>query len=253
MPPVDRNLVAAALLEQHRWEFNCEAMYRKGLASEPIDEACLSDMLRSFGIARNLSLAGKKALQDQLPEIANQHRKQPHDWEAIFAMTGNRTCGLYIEGSAANGGAPRSFVSGLTKVLWFADSHKMPMFDSLTCASVGAQGKTQSEKAISFYKLLRDKWGYDEVFERLSKLKKDSPPSWGFFPERLIDKLLLFKGLKPNAMENRVLLGSENRRKVYLDLVGPSLAKELHGLLEEICDTLESTRFNQRLSVLARN
>lgn len=256
MPLVDRNLLAAALLEQHRWEFNCEAIYRKGLSSKPVDEACLSDMLLSFGIARNLSPAGKKALRDGLPEIAILHQEQPDNWQAIFETTGNRMCGrehLYIEGSAARGGAPRFVVSGLTKVLWFAGSHKKPMFDRLTCLAVGARGETQSEKAINFYKLLEDEWGYGEVFGKLSKLKEDSPPSWGFFPERLIDKLLLFKGLKQGAMETRTLLGSENRRKAYLDLVGSSLARELHGLLEAICETLESTKFNRRLSILAQN
>jgi hypothetical protein len=238
--------IEAALFEQHRWEFNCEAIYRKGLRSDPVDKACLDDMLKMFGIARTLSKKGKLQLMKSLPRISETHKKAPKDWESIFQVT-NDCCNhdLYIEGSQTRPkeGRPRVFISGLTKVLWFAGTHRMPMFDTLTCKAVRPSGRTGAEKAANFYKLLDDVWEYGCIFDRLENVRKSSKPSWCFFPERFIDKLLLFKGRKPEDF----LMGSDSRRNSYLSALKKPAREELEAMVPKLCEALECTHFYKNI------
>ncbi len=240
-------MVEAALFEQHRWDLGCEAMYRVGLQQNCVDIAILDDMLRTFGVARNLSSLGKGELQKHLPEIASEHREDPNDWARIFALTGS-TGRLSIPGSATKGGEARTFVSGLTKVLWFVGTHQMPMFDSLTSNAVKPSGNSQVEKAIAFYKALRDSWGFEEVHSKLKEAAASSLTGWRFFPERFIDKLLLIKGLPTSAIAERFLMGNEARRKIYLTSLPESTRKELADLAGAIPNALNDTKFATEFS-----
>ncbi len=246
---VNTELVLAALLEQHRWEFNCEALYRKGLGSDTIDEACLDDMLRTFGIARNLSGGGRKVLLDQLPNIAKLHKKTPQDWKSIFQVTADIKGPepFFIQGSQTKQKTSRRFVSGLTKVLWFAGAHQMPMFDSLTCNAVKPRGTSTTEKAIGFYQDLHTKWDYGSAFNRLEAVGKAHMTNWHFAPERFIDKLLLIKGLTKQNFENSFLMGKHDRRINYLELLSETSRNELNNFVGPLCGALESTVFYARL------
>lgn len=256
MALVDKDLVEAALFEQHRWEFNCEKLYRKALTSPQIEVAFLDDMLRTFGIARNLSSDGKVVLREQLQSIAKVYKEAPGEWERIFELTcvaqSKSKNPFYIKGSDSRPNSPRCFVSGLTKVLWFADAHKLPMFDTFTSSVVKCSGNTQAQRAANFYRKLEDVWKYSQVFSALENVKKNQKISWCFFPERLLDKLLLIKGVrKKNTLDERFLLGSANRRSIYIETLGRPLGEELRGLVEPICQALDATAFNNQLSECA--
>ncbi len=250
----DQELVEAALFEQHRWECSCEGMYREGLSSKPVDEACFADMLKTFGIARNLSENGNEALRQQLPKIAELHLQNPKDWKKIFDSTvpkakANAAAHFSIEGSKTKGDASRAFVSGLTKVLWFAGTHDMPMFDSLTCRAVRAKGKTQADKAVHFYEVLEKDWMYRELFVVLQKLASTATAGWCFFPERFIDKLLLIKGLPEGDFEKRFLMGSAARRESYLNSLPASARDELKGLVVPLCNAYNLSHFSTKLKL----
>jgi len=247
-----QELVEAALLEQHRWEFNCEYMYRKGLRSVPIDRACLLDMLRTFGVARNLSRIGTHNLYQKLPKIAECHRLSPHDWKTIFQLTSEKSIktedrDLYIEGSPLTNREPRAFVSGLTKVLWFAGSHEMPMFDRFTCNAVRPAGDTQAAKAADYFTKLIKYWGYQEVYDKINLSKINLELSWCFFPERFLDKILFLKGLDRAGFADHALMGTQARRDIYLQSLSEVSREELKALCSSISCNIKDTSFLKKL------
>lgn len=217
-------------------------------------------MLRTFGVSRTLSKAGRDALPKKLDLIAERYKKDPEtqkcsvglktspkpdDWKTIFDLTTSPNEDYFIQGSKTTNGKYRDFVSGLTKVLWFMGIHEMPMFDTYTCRAVKPTGKNQVEKAISFYNtLMNTSWDYPKLHQSISQLTETSKNKW-FFPERFLDKLLLFKGLGSKEFKNRALMGTCDRRDVYLQSLPGSRQSELSSLKTQICDTMGRTEFKK--------
>ncbi len=227
----------------------CEGIYRNGLRAASVDEACLKDMLRTFGVARNLSKDGAINLLKHLPTIAAIHRKEPTNWMGSFNLIGTKgavgTKDFYIPGSKTKAGEPRAFISGITKVLWFAGSHTAPMFDAYTCDAIRPKGKSQAEKAVNFYAELYGTWGLLEASMKLEKVAKASGMSWSFFPERFIDNVLLIKGF--GNKQEKFLMGGADRRTAYLENLCQTTRDELGDLASPLFETLKDTEFYRRL------
>ncbi|EBA12243.1 hypothetical protein [Roseobacter sp. CCS2] len=180
-------LVKFALFDHARTMTGSELLYRCGLNSSVVDERCFSAMLYEFNVARTLSSKGKLALRDNLQKLSSLKRSG-HSWQELFEIT------HYKKGEFAIRGSNGAFVSGLTKVLWFAGGHNEPMFDKFTAKAVRAKGSSQTNKAINFYhRLSSDDWGYHDVCSSI--LETPNLPKY-FAVERLIDKLLLFRGIE---------------------------------------------------------
>jgi hypothetical protein len=243
MPKLD-DAVLTALLEQHRWERSCERIYRSAFQQKEIDEPCFNDMLRTFGVARNLSDKGKVRLRERLPHVIQLCRNHFNDVDVMFKellRLGNIGSATRKEVSAADEAVSRLFVSGFTKVLWFGGAHSLPMFDSFTHKAIGIGGGNSIAKATLFYERLNDTWKYAEVHSKLDAVKNIL--SWDFFAERFIDKILLFHGasLYKNA---KPMMASEHAKNAYLCALSENERKEVYSAVQLIHKILQPTPFN---------
>jgi hypothetical protein len=238
-----KDAVLTALLEQHRWERSCEFIYRSAFQQPVIDEPCFNDMLRTFGVARNLSANGKVRLRQALPDVIQRCRERFNDVDFMFKelrCLGNIGSATKKGASAADQATSRLFVSGFTKVLWFGRAHSMPMYDSFTHKAVGIGRGNSIAQATLFYSRLNDTWQYGDVHSKLDVVKNNL--SWDFFAERFIDKILLFHGVlkSDNA---RPMMAAEHAKKAYLSAMAQNDRNEITLAAELILEILQPTPF----------
>lgn len=186
------------------------------------------------------------SLAENLPALAKLAKGVLPDWKSIFDET-SPSGRFHVEGSkTGTKDGRRTFASGLTKVLWFAGAHTLPMFDSNTSEAVGARGRDKAAQAIDFYKKLEeDDWSVEQAVDVISEAAATVKLDWDFFPERFLDKLLFVKSLmNKEGFESRFLFAASMNRTAYLSTLQRAEAVNLNLLAD---------RLSQKVTCLPKN
>ena len=241
MPLNQTNLrrVFAAALKDHLLTFNgFESAFRDEFSLESPNPAILQVVLKEFDINRNLSQSGRSSLLRSMRTLAKALRSS--GWDHVLDLTIPATAQgqiprYFIEGSFTNKAKSklRTPVSAITKVLWFAGGHDLPMFDKWTRAAVKARGASLREECSAFYKTLSTVWCADEASKRTQAIfERELPANVFGNGGRYLDKLLM-----SHTQEAQGGLSDRFDDSILMARLGIDVSRIADCLENELCDS----------------
>lgn len=203
--PVER--ISLALAEAHRWDRAFERPI-EGMLDENrgYDEDSIRAVAREFMVSRTLRLGkADKEKRENFKKIAAAINGLPDMPSGGLADHYRQIVLMVSEGGAREIWEKANFNSALSKFYMLKTKRRWPPFDRHAATTLGVRnGKRDCSRAIMFYERLDD-LNFREACEGIRPAIDEAVQ---VPPERLIDKLLLLKGMSGAEKMAGYYLGS---------------------------------------------
>lgn len=234
-----------AVLEHHRHWLGSDGPFHAEAKINELTLVIARKIARDYGVARTIGAVGDEKGIGLLIKDINAITDQKWD----VSLTERADICLNIakahQKKVKKGGMP---ISAVTKLMWFRRPEGWTMFDRY--ARLGLIGKKNN--AMAFYRVLQ-KLDFVKRAEKLTSIcRTQGFDLWG---ERIIDKLLLFRGIEFERSNEKVLVNPTmkpvdsyfelscimNRR--HLEILPLDYRKRLDSLAREIAAKLPDDGF----------
>ncbi|SHI97654.1 hypothetical protein SAMN05444000_10487 [Shimia gijangensis] len=235
------HMMLCALAEHHRTYRCSEWRYIRAFKEKkPVQKQLLDSLLREFSVARTINSKTKENVRENCHSWAEKIPTNCNEpgWKQVLERAKKQ--GVQFRKKTKSGSQSETFfVSGMTKVMWFATQYQWPMFDTYTARALGIpQGKPALERARLFYKSLEVR-EYSKTHQAIQS-KCNSIGEWAK-AERVMDKFLMYQGSK-NLASNSVSQTISDS-KDYLALLPKEEANTLVRTAQEISNQEEVKQF----------